>query len=169
MKKPRIKKMRNKELIRAIKKFREQEAKQIFRKCLLLLMYLNLPYIILPEALTSVQKMILVFFNLTIISLGLIIIYLYPLIISRRHYIELAFPYLCDDFHTLIRNAHLCCQQATHYKRYPLPSGIWGFMAKIELDQKIEELLFTARQNEEAAKSALKDVNLLKRTLDWKG
>lgn len=161
--------MRNKELIGAIKNFKKQEAKQVFRRCIFLLMWLNLPYIIAPDAPTSIRGIMLGILNLSVISLGLIIIYLYPLTISRRRYIELAFPYLCDDFHILIRNAHLCCQKATHYKTCPLPPGIWGRMVRMELEQKIEELLFTAKQNEEAARIALKDVHLLKRTLDWKG
>jgi hypothetical protein len=128
-------------------------------------MYLNLPYII-SDNLNDAKQLILVGFNFSVIIIGLMIIHLYPLTISRRRYIELAAPYVYDYFHTSIKNAHLYCQKATRYREYPLPPGIWGFMAKMELDQKIEEALFIARQHEEAAKIVLKDIQLLKRTLD---
>jgi hypothetical protein len=165
MKKTRTKKMRNRELISAIKFIRQREAKYIFHRCILLLIYLNLPHTI-SGTLTDAKALILICFNLSVIIIGLIIVYLYPLIISRRRYLELALPYVYDDFHTLIRNAHLCCQKATYYRTRSLPSGFWGVMAKMELDQKIEEAFFMARQNEEAAKVALEHVRLLERTLD---
>jgi hypothetical protein len=166
MKKIRIKKMRNKELLLFIKNYEQEKAKKIFRSCVLLLVYLNLPYLASFSTLSSMGVISLTVLNLTVIVTGIFIIYIYPLTVSRYSYLQKVFPLISEDFHTSIKNAHLYCQKATNYKKYQLPPGIWGLMAKIEIDCKIEESLYIAEQHEKRSQAMLEDIHLIKRTFN---